>query len=130
MPKAKPRFRVDVTAPRGPAAARLRQRRWALRRQFELPEGLEEMLPGALSLVHLRCGKPTCHCATGEGHPTWHLTVRVAGRPRVLHIPAGWAEGIRRRVEAGRAFQDAVRETLEANVQLVVLARQQRRKAP
>ncbi len=62
---------MDGTAPRGPAAARLRQRRWALRRQFELPEALEEMLPGALSLVHLRCGKPTCHCATGEGH---HLT--------------------------------------------------------
>ncbi len=124
----KPKLRVDFTAPRGPEAARVRQRKSALRRQFRLPEALDEMLPGALSLSHLRCGKPTCHCATGVGHPAWHLTVRVDGRPRVIHIPAGWADAIRRRVEAGRGFQDAVREVLAANVQLLVLARQQRRK--
>lgn len=127
MSKAK--LRVDVTAPRGPEAARLRQRRAGLQRQWRLPETVDEMLPGALSLSRVRCGKPTCHCATGVGHPAWHLTVRVAGRPRVIHIPAGRADAIRRRVEAGRAFQDAVREVLEANVQLDVLARQQRRKA-
>jgi len=33
-----------------------------------------------------------------------------------------------RRVEAGREFQDAVREVLAANAELLVLARQQRRK--
>ncbi len=130
MPNPRPRLRLDFTAPRGPEAARLRQRKLALRRQFALPEALEEMLPGAFSLSHVRCGKPTCHCATGVGHPAWHLTVRVDGRTRVIHIPAGWAEAIRRRVEAGRALQDAVREVLTANVELLLLARHQRRKAP
>ncbi len=122
------KLRVDLTAPRGPEAARLRQRKHALRRQFRLPDDLDEMLPGALSLTHLRCGKPTCHCATGAGHPAWHLTVRVDGRPRVIHIPAAWVDAIRRRVDAGRAFQDAVREVLAANAQLLVLVRQQRRR--
>ena len=122
------RLRMHLTGPRGPAAARLRQRAVALRRRFRLPDAIEGMLPGALTLTHLRCGKPTCHCATGEGHPAWHLTVRVEGRPRVIHIPATWVDDIRQRVDAGRAFQEAVREVLTANAELLVLARKQQRR--
>ncbi len=70
---SKPKLRVDFTAPRGPEAARLRQRKAGLERQWHLPETVDEMLPGSLSLSHVRCGKPTCHCATGVGHPAWHL---------------------------------------------------------
>jgi hypothetical protein len=119
---------VDFEAPRGPVAARLRQQQHALLRRFRLPADLTEMLPGSLSLSHLRCGKPTCHCARGEGHPVWHLTYRAGGRTRVLHIPAAWVEGIRRRVEAGRAFQDAVRDVLAANAEMLQLTRRQRRR--
>jgi hypothetical protein len=53
----------------------------------------------------------------------------VQGKKHVQHIPKDWVEDVRRRVEAGREFQDAVREVLAANAQLLVLARQQRRKA-
>ena len=52
----------------------------------------------------------------------------VQGKKHVQHIPKDWVEDVRRRVEAGREFQDAVREVLAANAQLLVLARQQRRK--
>ena len=38
-------------------------------------------------------------------------------------IPAKWAQQVRRRVRAGREFQDAVREVLAANAKLLVLAR-------
>ncbi len=125
---AKAKLRVALAAPRGPVAARLRQQQHALLRRFRLPAELTEMLPGSLSLSHLRCGKPTCHCATGDGHPVWHLTYRVQGRTRVLHIPAAWVEAIRRQVEAGRAVQDAVRDVLAANAELLQLARRQRRR--
>lgn len=123
-----PRLRVDFHAPRGPEAARLRQRRRLLLRHLQRSGELEQMLPGSLSLSHFRCGKPTCHCAQGEGHPAWSLTYMVAGRKQVLHIPTAWVADIRRRVEAGRAFQEAVREVLAANAQLLVLARQQRQR--
>jgi len=93
-----------------------------------LSDAVEAMLPGSLALSHFRCGKPTCHCATGEGHPTWSLTYMLAGRKQVLHIPVAWVTDIRRRVTAGRAFQDAVREVLAANAELWKLARQQRRR--
>lgn len=99
-----------------------------MRRRHALSDALEQMLPGSLSLSHFRCGNPTCHCAQGDGHPAWSLTYMVAGRKQVLHIPTAWVADIRRRVEAGRAFQDAVREVLAANAQLLKLARQQRRR--
>jgi hypothetical protein len=52
----------------------------------------------------------------------------VHGKKHVQHIPKEWVEDVRRRVAGGRQFQDAVREVLAANAQLLVLARQQRRK--
>ena len=117
---------IQVNAePKGPEAARLRQRKFQLLRQFHFPE---DLLPGSLSLTHRRCGKPTCHCADGPGHPVWSLTFMVNGKKHVQHIPKDWVEDVRRRVEAGREFQDAVREVLAANAQLLVLARRQRRK--
>jgi len=111
--------------PQGSQAARLRQRKFELMRRFQLPD---DVLPGSLSLSHLRCGKPTCHCADGPGHPVWSLTFMVHGKKHVQHIPRDWVEEVRRRVQAGREFQDAVREVLAANAQLLVLARRQRRK--
>ncbi len=109
----------------GPIASRLRQRKFQLLRRFSIPA---DALPGSLSLTHLRCGKPTCHCADDRGHPVWSLTFMVQGKKRVQHIPKDWVEEVRRRVRTGREFQDAVREVLAANAQLLVLARQQRKK--
>jgi hypothetical protein len=111
--------------PHGPQAARLRQRKFELLRRFPLPP---DLLPGSLTLNLTRCGQPRCHCATGEGHPSWVLTFMVNGKRRVERIPRDWVDEVRRRVEAGREFQDAVREVLAANAQLLVLAREQRRK--
>jgi hypothetical protein len=110
------------TEPKGPEASRLRQRKFALLRQFQLPQ---DLLPGSLSVSHTRCGKLTCHCASGEGHAAWSLTFMAAGKKRVERIPRHWVDDVRRRVEAGRAFQDALREVLTANAELLVLRRKQ-----
>jgi hypothetical protein len=110
--------------PKGPQASGLRQRKFELVRRFQLPD---DLLPGSLSLSPLRCGKPTCHCADGPGHPLGSLPFRVRGKKHVQHIPQQWVADVRR-LEAGREFQDAVREVLAANAQLLVLARQPRRK--
>jgi hypothetical protein len=53
----------------------------------------------------------------------------VQGKKRVQHIPKEWVEEVRRRVKEGREFQDAVREVLAANAQLLVLERQHRKKS-
>jgi hypothetical protein len=61
----------------------------------------------------------------GEGHPIWFLTFMVQGKRRVERIPKQWVDDVRRRVEAGRAFQLALREVLAANAELLVLWRKQ-----
>jgi len=111
--------------PRGPQASRLRQRKFQLLRRFPIPP---DLLPGALTRSYTRCGNPRCHCAGDKGHEAWSLTFMVKGQRHVERIPRDWVEGVRQRVEGGREFQDAVREVLAANAQLLVLARQQREK--
>ena len=114
-------MQMDVK-PKGPQAARLRQRQCALGRRFQIPA---DLLPGSLSQTTRRCGKPTCHCAQGEGHPIWYLTFMVAGQKRVERIPDAWVADVRRRVEAGREFKQAVAEVMAANAQLLALWRRQ-----
>lgn len=110
--------------PRGHQASQLRQRKYELIRRFQIPE---DLLPGSLSFQQARCGKPNCHCAEGEGHTVWSLTFMVDGKKKVQHIPKHLVEEVRKRVEAGREYQDAVREVLAANARLLCLARKQRR---
>jgi len=52
----------------------------------------------------------------------------VKGRRHVERVPRDWVEQVQQRLAAGHEFQDAVREVLAANAQLLVLARQQRKK--
>jgi hypothetical protein len=119
-----------VTAgPKGPQAARLRQRKHDLLRRFAFPE---DLLPGSLTESATRCGKPTCHCAQPDdpGHSSWTWTFMNNGRRRVERIPKAWADQVRDRVRAGREFQDAVRDLLTGNAELLVLARKQKLQQP
>ena len=110
--------------PKGPEASRLRQRKHKVVRRLQLPD---ELLPGCLTQTHRRCGRPTCHCAADgdPGHPIWFLTFMSGGKRRVERIPAEWAEAVARQVEAGRALQDAIKDMLTANAELLVLWRKQ-----
>jgi len=107
---------------KGDPASRLRQRKHALLRHLQIPP---DALPGSLALTHHHCGKPTCRCADGEGHPAWSLTFMADGKKHVEHIPEEWVEQIRPLVEQGREFKDAVAEVLAVNAQLLVLWRRQ-----
>jgi uncharacterized protein DUF6788 len=110
------------SAPKGPLAARWRQRKFELLGRYPIPP---DLLPGSLSRSRTRCGKPTCHCAKGEGHEAWTLTFMSGGKRRVERIPKPWVDQVRQQVEAGRNFQQAVREVLAANAELLILARKE-----
>jgi hypothetical protein len=111
--------------PKGPDAARLRKIKFDRLRGLKLPP---DGLPGSLTLNLTKCGKPTCRCVRGELHQSWILTFTRGGRRRVERIPREWVEDVQRRVEDGRDFREAVSEILEANAELLVLLRQQRRR--
>lgn len=109
---------------KGPKASQLRQRKHALARRFGLPA---EALGGALSKVYRKCGKASCHCASGEGHPMWTLTYRVEGAKHVEFIPADLVTVLEPLTEQGRAYREALREIMTINAQLVTLFREQQR---
>ena len=109
---------------KGPQAARLRRRIQHLLDRTRLPP---DGLPGSLALSHFRCGKPSCHCADGLGHPTWSLTFMLEGKKRVEKVPPDWLDSIRLRVEQARQFKEAVAEIFTANAQLLALQRDQSR---
>ncbi|MGH9722050.1 MAG: DUF6788 family protein [Bryobacteraceae bacterium] len=114
---------LDIPPPSGPDASRRRRRARRLMARFQVPN---DALPGSLALSHRRCGKPSCHCVKGDGHPLWTLTFMADGRKRVETIPADWLDAVRPRVEAGRRFKEAAAELLVINAELLVLARSQR----
>jgi hypothetical protein len=99
----------------------LRQRKRRLLAPLQIPP---DALPGSLALTHRRCGKPSCHCADGQGHPLWLLTFMRQGQKQVQPIPADWVESVRQQVEAGREFRQAVAEILGINAELLALERQ------
>jgi hypothetical protein len=111
--------------PKGRQAARLRRRKRQLLARVRLPP---QGLPGSLALTHRRCGKASCHCAEGMGHPVWSLTFMLQGRKRVERIPEEWVEWARQRVESGRKFKEAVGEVFAINAQLLALGRKQQRR--
>jgi len=110
--------------PKGPQAARLRRRIQQLLDHVQLPP---TGLPGSLALSHSRCGKPSCHCADGQGHPAWSLTFMLDAQKHVEKVPADWVDSVRQRVEQARQFKAAVAEIFTANAQLLALQRDQSR---
>ena len=112
-----------IPPPTGPDSSRLRRRLRSLLARFHVPD---DALPGSLALSHRRCGKTSCHCADGDGHPLWTLTFMAGGKKRVESIPAEWIDRVRPRAAAGRKFKETAAELLVINAELLVLARNQR----
>lgn len=46
------------------------------------------VLPGSLITLRRKCGKPTCHCASGAPHETPALSYSVRGRTKMLTLNA------------------------------------------
>src|SRR4029078_2937523 len=107
-------------SPGSPPARSLRRRKRQIVSHLEPPL---DALPGSLALTHRRCGKPSCHCADGQGHPVWSLTFMVQGKKRVENIPQAGAEAFRQRVDQGRQFKGALAELFVLNAELLVLDR-------
>jgi hypothetical protein len=118
-------IRKGPVTPTGPEATALKRRKRALLARLRIPP---DALPGSLALTQRRCGKSSCHCAKGAGHPFYSLTFMVDGKKHVESIPLEWVDVVRPAVDSGRGFKDAIAELFVINAQLLVLSRQQRRR--
>ena len=87
---------------------------------------LEEVLRGSVLVRSLRCGKPSCHCAEGEGHPATYLSVTHAGgRTEQISLPAALIPLARRGVAAYRAWWAAIEKLSAINRDQLRQQRQQ-----
>ena len=99
----------------------------AHRRQIlaKLPP-LEEVLRGSVLVRSLRCGKPSCHCAEGDGHPATYLSVtHPGGRTEQISLPAELVPLAERGVAAYRAWWAAVEKLSAINRDRIRQQRQQ-----
>jgi hypothetical protein len=80
-----------------PSTSRLRQliREIEHSRAAHVQGILQEKGPlrsGSLVTIRRKCGKPNCHCATGEGHRTTYLSTKQGGKTRMVYVPADCLE--------------------------------------
>ena len=88
---------------------------------------LEEILRGSVVVRSLRCGKPSCHCAEGEGHRATYLTVTFAGgRSEQISLPDALVPVAARGVAAYHAWWAAIEKLSAINRDLLRQRRQQR----
>lgn len=87
---------------------------------------LEEVLRGSVVVRSLRCGKPNCHCAEGEGHPATYLSVTLAGgRTEQISLPATLVPVAERGVAHYHAWWAAIEQLSAINRDLIRQRRQQ-----
>lgn len=60
---------------------------------------------GSLVTVVRKCGKPTCHCASGQGHPTAYLSTKQDGKTRMVYIPADCVEEVTQHAQGYRRLR-------------------------
>jgi hypothetical protein len=58
----------------------------------------QRFLRGSLSERSGKCGKPNCHCAAGEGHPSLYLVQSQAGKSRQWCVPKALQDPVRHAV--------------------------------
>ncbi len=73
----------------------------------------ERFLRGTLSERSSKCGKPNCHCASGEGHPSLYLVQSHAGKVRQRCVPKALQDPVRQAVGEFQEMQRLLHEVSE-----------------
>ncbi len=80
----------------------------------------QEIVRGTVRTRELRCGKPTCHCASGPGHLATYLTVSFAGgRTEQISLPAPLVAQAQAWVANYQAWWDAIEAVSAINRELL-----------
>jgi len=83
---------------------------------------LGEVLRGSFLQREIRCGKPTCRCAKGPGHPIAYVTVTFpGGRTQQVTVPPELARTVRLWIDNYRRWWQAIEEISAINRRLLQL---------
>ena len=72
---------------------------------------MDHFMRGSLIERKIRCGKPNCRCASGEGHLSHYLSsLDKSGRTRLDYVPHSWVPLIRERLDNHHLAQEIIAE--------------------
>ena len=77
------------------------------------------LLAASLVSFERRCGKPGCHCATGEEHHGHQLTYKVRGKTRTVYVPVDLTEEVRAWIDEYRRLKCLIQEISQLTLALV-----------
>jgi hypothetical protein len=82
------------------------------------------MVQGSFYLLRRRCGKPNCHCATGQLHASYVLTRSEAGKDRLYPVPKDQRAEVRKWAAEYRRYQRARALLVKRHLRLLSLVDQ------
>jgi hypothetical protein len=77
------------------------------------------VLAGSLVRIARHCGRPGCHCQTGEKHVGWYLTRPVKGKTQTTYVPQELLEEVQGWTQEYRRLKRLVAEISELNRALI-----------
>ena len=90
--------------------------------------GVGPFVRAYLRLVEVKCGEPTCHCATGKGHPSHYLVLKRDGKTQTRYVQKGRLEEVREWLRQYKRVKRLVQEISDLTVELLVSEAHARRK--
>jgi len=79
---------------------------------------MDHMIHGSLITRAIKCGKPNCRCATGDGHKSLYLSSFYHGQTSMDYVPAAWEPWIREGMENYEVIKELLLELTELNLEL------------
>jgi hypothetical protein len=77
------------------------------------------LLAASLVSFERRCGKPGCHCASGEKHHGHQLTYKNRGKTRTVYVPVDFTEEVHSWIEEHRRLKGLLQEISQLSLALV-----------
>jgi uncharacterized protein DUF6788 len=86
------------------------------------------VLAASLVSVQRRCGKPGCHCASGQKHQAHQLTYSVRGKTHTVYVPIDYTEEVRSWIDEHRRLKRLLQEMTQLALALVRSHAQERKR--
>lgn len=80
--------------------------------------GIREMIRGSFNTVYVKCGKASCRCANGRGHPSDRIVFSEGGRLRCRAVPKGEGGWVGRMVKNRKEFRGYRRRLKEIHKEI------------
>ena len=73
------------------------------------------LMAGSLVQIAKHCGRPGCHCQSGEKHVGWYLTRSVHGKTQTTYVPLDLVKEVRTWIAQYRKMKLLIAEISDLN---------------